>query len=68
MYTETIKETNVKELTILLTGGVNFNFNGKQRKDLETGAWMTFETDKNEIHNFKKDHILAILEGHLEKK
>ena len=67
MYTEKEEETEIKQLTVLLTGGVNFSFMGKYRRDLENGAWHYYETKTGNIHHFRKDHMLAVLEGDLEK-
>lgn len=41
----------------------SFIFIGKYRRDLETSNWHYFETQSGEIFHFRKENMVAILEG-----
>lgn len=54
--------TEFQHLRAILTVGV-VTFIGRYRRDLEAANWHYYETDAGRLVHFRKEHMVAVLEG-----
>lgn len=48
---------------ILLTSGATIEIYAIYREDLEKPNWHYYETKDGKIHHFRKEHMVAVIEG-----
>lgn len=57
----------LKNIVIYTTDKVRHTFTGRYLPEREKPNWHYYETDKNEILHFRKEHIIMVVETGLEK-
>ena len=58
-----MNDLEIKPIKVILNNGVQINFKGKYRRDLEKPNWHYYEDKFGHIMHFKKESMAAVLEG-----
>ena len=61
-------ENEIKDITIVVTEGNIIHIRGKYRRDLETNNWHYYETTKGELLHFRKIHMIAVIDQHVNQE
>ena len=61
-YKQNESQKPFKTMRIVTTVGV-VAFIGRYRRDLEAANWHYYETNKGDILHFRKEHLIAVIEG-----
>lgn len=55
-------EKEFKKITVITTNGI-VSFTGKYRRDLEATNWHYYEDIDSNIHHFRKEYMVGVIEG-----